>query len=103
MAEQKIYLPKSSARIHRFQSGGEIMKLGLNVDAAIEFLQQHRNDRGYVNLVVAERRAPSERGDTHYIALDTWKPRQTVPTQQQPVTPQTSEPVQRAPDDDVPF
>lgn len=76
MPEKKTYVPKSSAKIVTFRDGGSLMKLSFQVDALIEFLKQHRNERGYINLNVTERKTPSQYGETHSVWLDTWKPRQ---------------------------
>lgn len=74
MQESKVYVPKSSARKIEFKNGGSMLKLGFHAETLIEFLRTNCNDRGYVNLCVTERRQPSEKGDTHCIWLDQWKP-----------------------------
>lgn len=76
MNEPKKYVPKSSAKAVSFQSGGSLIKIGFNADMLIEFVKANTNDRGYINLVVAERREPSQHGDTHSVYLDTWKPKE---------------------------
>lgn len=72
MAE-KIYVPKCSAKEKTFDDGGSLIKIGVQVDALVEFAQAHANERGYVNLVVQKRREPSAYGDTHTVYLDTYK------------------------------
>lgn len=49
-------------------------KLSFNVDKFIEELKQHRNESGYCNVVVKDRKAPDKFGNNVYIMLDTWKP-----------------------------
>ena len=83
--ENKIYVPRSSAKQVTFPSGKSIIKLGFHVDTMIEFLKNNANEKGYVNLGVSERRQVGERGDTHCVWLDTWKPGQTKPEQPKPL------------------
>ena len=75
----RVYVPMSSAKRHTFQGGGEILKLGFKADELIAFIQQHTNDRGWINLIVSERRKVGERGDTHSVTLDTFEPKQREP------------------------
>lgn len=74
MAEQKTYV-KCSAKEHTFQDGGKILKLSFSVAELIKFAEQHKNEKGYLNLIVAARREPGQYGDTHCVSLDTWKPK----------------------------
>ena len=46
----------------------------LKISFKIADIQQYANDKGYVNLVVAERKEPDKFGNTHSVAVDTWKP-----------------------------
>lgn len=48
-----------------------IGRVSVNVDAAIPFLKEHANDRGYVNLQVKRSKAGKP-----YMELDTWQPNQ---------------------------
>ena len=43
-------------------------RLSFNVDKFVEFLQQHRNDRGYVNLDIKTSKTGRE-----YLSLNVWK------------------------------
>ena len=74
MPEPKIYVPKSSAKEIQFRDGGSLIKLAFQVDALIEFLQRHRNEKGFVNINCTKRMKPGTYGDTHCLWLDTWKP-----------------------------
>lgn len=53
-------------------------KYGLRVSGKVEDickeLQQHANDRGYINLDINERKTPSDKGITHSVVLDEWEP-----------------------------
>ena len=112
MNEQpKIYAPVS-AKMNTFASGKQVLKLGINVEKFKAFLDEHKNERGYVNVGISERRQEGSFGETHTVWLDTWKPdssKISTPENRAP-----SEPVERrtpaidhAPktshDDDVPF
>ena len=74
MAENKIYVPKCSAKHVKFSNGNSILKVGIHVDAMIEFLRQHVNEKGYVNLGISRRKEEGKYGETHTVWLDTWKP-----------------------------
>lgn len=98
--EKKIYAPVS-AKLNTFASGHSILKIGINVEKFKAFLEQHKNERGYVNLGISERRSESSYGETHTVWLDTWKPDVS-----QIFTPKPSIPSQqpvKIEDDDVPF
>lgn len=70
----KTYL-KCSAKRRDFDNGGHVIKVGVKVDELIAFARQHGNQGGYLNLVMAERRAPGQYGDTHTVYLDDYTPR----------------------------
>ena len=110
--EQKIYWPKSGAKKIAFQNGGSMLKLNFHVSTAIEWLRENANDAGYITIGVTERRSPSDRGDTHCMWLDTWRPDASKARQAQPETRQhaaahpTQSQTDQSPlpgDDDVPF
>jgi hypothetical protein len=54
--------------VHAFQNGGKILKLG------IKYSELTPNDKGYVNLVVAQMKEPDKYGKTHTIYVDDFKP-----------------------------
>lgn len=49
-------------------------KISVNVDKFIEELKSHKNEAGYCNIVVKDRKAPDKYGNNIYLMLDTWKP-----------------------------
>lgn len=51
---------------------GDLLKLSFTAED-VQKLQDNL-DNGWINLVVKERREPSEKGTTHYMEVDTWKP-----------------------------
>lgn len=74
MPNDKVFL-KCSAKAKKFTNGGSLITLGVKADDLIAFAQQYRNERGYVNLVISERRETGQYGDTHSVALDTFEPK----------------------------
>ena len=86
MAETKTYVPKSSAKEVTFQDGGSLIRLSFKAAELVEFINQHANAKGYINLTVAKRREVGQYGDTHSVCLDTWQPKQTAG--QSPAQPQ---------------
>jgi len=72
--EQKIYAPMSAKQITFQSSGKTIIKLGINVAKFKAWLDQHVNDKGYVNMGISARKETSQYGETHTCWLDTWKP-----------------------------
>jgi hypothetical protein len=75
--EEKIYVPFSSAKEIKFQSGHSIIKLGFKVEELKKFLNRHTNERGYINIGISKRQEVGQFGDTHCVWLDTYKPKQS--------------------------
>lgn len=67
----KIYC--GNGRVIKTQFG-ELMKLSFT-EEDLQSMQDNLSN-GWVNVVVKERREPSEKGTTHYLEVDTWKPNQ---------------------------
>jgi hypothetical protein len=70
-------------------SGKELFEMSCNVDQFIAFLQEHRDEKGYVRIACWPKREADKYG-THNAELNTWKPNSA----------QASAP---APKDDMPF
>lgn len=97
--DPKIYVPKCSAKQ---VPNTTILKLSFKAKELRDFLNEHVNEKGYVNLCVTPRREVGQFGDTHCVWLDTWKPgnkegfrRAAQPAEQQQTLPDNSS--------DVPF
>lgn len=102
MNPPKIYVPRSSAKLIAFERGGHIIKLGFHAESLKAFIEANKNEKGFINLDVSERREPSQHGDTHSVALDTWKPKQDG--QRRESVPKPAATAQQADGgDDVPF
>ncbi len=63
---------KCIAKKKVFPNGGSLLSIGIKATDLTEFIAQHTNERGYVNLTVKERREEGRYGDTHTVTLDTW-------------------------------
>lgn len=68
--EPKKYL-KCSAKL-KVNDYGQRLLIGVKATDLIDFARAHANERGYVNLVVTERKEPGQYGDTHSVYLDTY-------------------------------
>lgn len=71
MAEEKIFVGNGKEIQTQY---GPLLKLSFSAED-IEKLQGNL-DNGWINVVVKKRREPSERGTTHYLEVDKWKPTQ---------------------------
>ena len=67
----KTYINKCWIREKKFDNGGSVLNCGFYVDE----LKEHADENGWVNMTIAERREPSEKGYTHYAYKDDWKPK----------------------------
>lgn len=65
---------KCSAKEKTFANGGSVINLGIKVSDLQAFAKQHGNERGYLNLVISQRRDVGQYGDTHTVSLDTFTP-----------------------------
>ena len=93
MAEEKVYC--GNGKVIKTQYG-DLMKLSFTAED-LEKLQS-KLDNGWVNVVVKERREPSEKGTTHYLEVDTWKPNSDGGN-----AAPTSKPAENSDVDDLPF
>lgn len=66
----KIYVWSGKQRDTNF---GPLLKVSFSKND-IETLSNNINEKGYVNLVVSERKSPGKYGETHSLFIDTWKP-----------------------------
>lgn len=71
---EKIFVDGMSVDELVFQNGGSLLKVGINVEKLIGFLNRHRNERGYVNIDIC--RSQKQGGyHSHYAALNTFNGR----------------------------
>ena len=55
-------------------SNGDFFKISFKTDDLKKMLTEV-NEKGYINLVMSQRKEISEYGQTHTIAIDDWKPK----------------------------
>ena len=75
----KIWCDPVSIKTRETQYGN-ILKMGIKVDPMIEFLNKYKNERGFVNLDINERKELGQFGQSHSVALDTWSPNTNQPS-----------------------
>ena len=99
MAQDRTYINQCSLREKVFDNGGSLINAAFKVSE----LQEHADENGWVNIVIAKRREVSEKGATHYAYKSEYQrqdsqqqPQKDSMQQQQP----TSNPIE---DDDLPF
>ena len=64
-----------------FDDGGSILCLAVVADKLSKFLNEHKSESGFVNLVIREKQFPDAKS-THICYLDEWKP--TIPKKSPP-------------------
>ena len=75
-------------------------KVSFKVDDFVAFLNEHKNEKGYVIININDIKTPVEGKNNQYCQLDTWKPNQNSPTQTTVPSPSTTE---KNFSDDLPF
>ena len=76
MSEEKIYV--GSAHVVQTQYG-DITSLFLHADGLAKIADYATGNGGIVNLSVVEKKPESQKErNTHYVCIDTWKPKQSV-------------------------
>src|SRR5690349_7264864 len=71
---QAVYVPKSSAKARKTPFG-EVIEVSLNLEAFWEFAKANKTETGWLNLEVVPRKAVGEKGQTHSVKLNNWKPK----------------------------
>jgi hypothetical protein len=69
---EKIYLNGINAKQGKFG-----LRVSINVEKFIAELQKNKNEKGFVNINVNERREADKFGNTHSFQLDTWQPNES--------------------------
>jgi hypothetical protein len=76
--QTKVYAPMSVEQ--RDGNYGPFLRASFRKDKMLEFINKHANERGYVNLVISERKEVGKYGETHNVVL-------AKPQSEQPVKP----------------
>jgi hypothetical protein len=74
MSEKK-YLGSSRNIQGKF---GEIQKISFS-RKDLELMMDSLNEKGYINLNRIEKKEVDKYGNTHYLVIDEWKPKQSAP------------------------
>jgi len=72
-----IYCGSGKAIKGETKDGGkyQFLKLGFG-PKDLKILQENTNSKGWVNVIVGKRKQESEHGQTHYLKIDTFEPKQ---------------------------
>jgi hypothetical protein len=57
---------------------GEIQKISFS-RKDLELMMDNLNEKGYINLNRIEKKEVDKYGNTHYLVIDEWKPKQSAP------------------------
>ena len=98
MAQDRTYINQCSLREKVFENGGSLINAAFKVSE----LQEHADENGWVNIVIAKRREVSEKGATHYAYKSEYQ-RQNNQQQPQQESMQQQQPTSNPLDDDLPF
>jgi hypothetical protein len=71
--EEKKYVNGIVIKEKTFDNGGTQMKVSIKVEDFINELKAVE-DNGWANLIINRRKEMSDKGITHYVYVDTWKP-----------------------------
>jgi len=100
MAQDRVYINQCSLREKVFDNGGSLINAAFKVSE----LQEHVDENGWVNLVIAKRREVSEKGATHYAYKSEYQRQNSQPQQEMAPTPSQQQPTPNPiEDDDLPF
>jgi hypothetical protein len=91
----KTFIP-ASIKEHRFNNGNKVLNVAVKVDEMAKYC----NEEGWVNVTIARRRNISEKGQTHYMTLNTWKPNKKTEQDEQKDSPIQEEEINT---EDIPF
>lgn len=69
--KEKTYINKCKLVEKVFDNGGSLINAAFHIDE----LAQHANENGWVNITIAQRREPSDKGATHYAYLNEYEPK----------------------------
>ena len=76
MPEEKNYINGIIIKEKTFNNGGTQLKVSIAISDFIRQLTKIKNesDNDWANLIIRRRKEPSDKGVTHYMFEDTWKP-----------------------------
>ena len=68
---ERQYIQKCKIVEKTFDDGGSLLNVSINVAELVEIA----DPTGWINLTIAKRREPSEKGATHYAYKNEFKPK----------------------------
>ena len=77
MSEEKNYINGIILKEKTFDNGGTQLKVSIKLDEFVEQLKACERDKdfkGWVNCIMSRRKVPSDKGVTHFMYEDKWKP-----------------------------
>jgi hypothetical protein len=57
-------------------------RISINVEKFVAELMKYKNEAGYCNININDRKSPDKYGNNVYVTLDTWKPDASKKTSQ---------------------
>ena len=103
--EPKIYCG-SGKQLPQIQDYPPRLKLSFNT-TDLDKLRENLNEKGWVNVLVTERKSVGKYGETHALTIDTWKPdpskRRNKSSEEAPPPAEEQTPPPAEPVDDLPF
>ena len=100
MTQDRVYINQCSLREKVFDNGGSLINAAFKVSE----LQEHADENGWVNLVIAKRREVSEKGATHYAYKSEYQRQNSSQPMQKSSQQQQQQPTPNPiDDDDLPF
>jgi hypothetical protein len=78
MAEKK-YINSIYFKEFTFEKGGSILNISLYLQKFYDELLELVNEKGYVNLSVAQRKEKGKYGETHYCYFKSFEKKETPP------------------------
>lgn len=76
---EKTYCNDLIVKAKEFDRGGEILKCwSPDMKKLCDWLVEHQNERGGINIDIVRRKTPSDKGVTHSIVLNTFQSQQPV-------------------------
>lgn len=66
---EKTYINNISVKENQYS-----INVSMNFAKFIEEVKEHVNEKGYLNLTLGKRKIAGKYGETHYCAINDWKP-----------------------------
>lgn len=78
MVAEKVFINGVSIKEKSFDNGDSILKVSLK-DEGVDQLKELLNKDGWVNIDIKKRREVGAKGQTHYMQLNTYQPKEHSP------------------------